>query len=141
MTLLAQVTTQPSRPVSSQAQQQTLATGLAIALTTLIVLAVIFQKSRARTKKSQSWEQSYRSIDRGRARNLAKARQAWGRGNSSQKFRGRVKPRLRRALENKVGAKTAERLVGYERSRVPGKPENWYWEAAIERLARDHGRR
>ncbi|MEM1425281.1 MAG: hypothetical protein AAGF75_01835 [Cyanobacteria bacterium P01_H01_bin.130] len=119
MTLLAQVTTQPSRPVSSQAQQQTLATGLAIALTTLIVLAVIFQKSRRNRRGGRTLAVNFGGERKG----------------------GKVKSRLRRQLENKVGAGTAARLVNYERSRVPGKPENWYWEAAIERLARDHGRR
>jgi hypothetical protein len=32
---------------------------------------------------------------------------------------------------------TAERLVAFERSRMPGKSEDWYWQAAIERLIRD----
>lgn len=32
---------------------------------------------------------------------------------------------------------TAERLVALERSRMPGKSEDWYWQAAIERLIRD----
>ena len=32
---------------------------------------------------------------------------------------------------------TAERLVALERSRIPGKSEDWYWQAAIERLIRD----
>lgn len=32
---------------------------------------------------------------------------------------------------------TAERLVDFERSRVPNKSEDWYWQAAIDRLLRD----
>lgn len=32
---------------------------------------------------------------------------------------------------------TAERLVNLERSRQPGRSEDWYWQAAIERLLRD----
>ena len=114
MTFLAQTTIQRDRPIAPQAeQQQTLATGLAIALTTLIVLGIVVQK---RGKRGQG-------LSVGRPR------------------RGRVSGRIRRQLENKVGVATAERLVDYERSRVPGKSENWYWEAALERLARDHGRR
>ncbi|MGD1851491.1 MAG: hypothetical protein ACFCBU_13130 [Cyanophyceae cyanobacterium] len=113
MTPLAQVTTQPPRPVSNQQSQQNLATGLAIALTVLLVLAFVFQK---------------------KVRRGGLGRQpAWG--------HGRVSGRVRRQLENKVGSGTALRLVDYERSRVPGKSENWYWQAALERLARDHGRR
>lgn len=116
MTSLAQVTTQPPRPNSQQAQQQNIATGLAIALVTMIVLAIIFQKKRRG----------------GRRRGGIRLREI---------ARGPVNNRIRRQLENKVGAGTAARLVDYERSRVPGKSENWYWEAALERLARDHGRR
>lgn len=32
---------------------------------------------------------------------------------------------------------TAERLVDWERSRVPNQSEDWYWQAAIDRLLRD----
>ena len=110
-----QIPTQGDRPTPPEAgQQQTLATGLAVALTTLIVLGIVVQK-------------------RGQGKGL--------RRRSSGGSRGRVKGQIRRRLENKVGAATAVRLVDYERSRVPGKSENWYWEAALERLARDHGRR
>ena len=118
MTPFAQVTTQPPRPSSQQAQQQNIATGLAIALVTLIVLAIVFQKRRKGGR-----------------------RRGGGGMNLGRIARGPVNGRLRQQLENKVGAGTAARLVDYERSRVPGKSENWYWEAALERLARDHGRR
>ncbi|MEM9771057.1 MAG: hypothetical protein AAF889_05585 [Cyanobacteria bacterium P01_D01_bin.73] len=114
MTPLAQVTTQPQRPISSQPQQQNLATGVAISLTVLLVLAFVWQKQ-------------------GKHRRIV--------GGRSPRGHGRVSGRVRQQLENKVGSGTAQRLVAYERSRVPGKSENWYWQAALERLARDHGRR
>ncbi|MEM6502554.1 MAG: hypothetical protein AAF685_12025 [Cyanobacteria bacterium P01_C01_bin.89] len=114
MTPLAQITTQPPRPVSNQQQQQNMATGLAIALTVILVLAFVFQKKGKRSGRL---------------------------GVPTIHGHGRVSGRIRRQLENKVGSGTAMRLVDYERSRVPGKSENWYWQAALERLARDHGRR
>ncbi len=47
------------------------------------------------------------------------------------------------ALENKLlgmvrgNRSTARRLVAFERAAQPGMSENWYWQAAIDRLVRD----
>lgn len=51
--------------------------------------------------------------------------------------------RPRRAIEKQLlrlvhnNRPTAERLVNLERSRQPGRSEDWYWQAAIDRLLRD----
>jgi hypothetical protein len=47
------------------------------------------------------------------------------------------------ALENKLlgmvrgNRSTARRLIAFERAAQPGMSENWYWQAAIDRLVRD----
>ncbi len=56
--------------------------------------------------------------------------------------RGSSNPRLvelQRQLVRMVGGQidVACRLVSCEKARLPGKPEVWYWEAAIERLLSD----